>query len=322
MEEDEKMTIRELREKFEQENADKREAGCVVTFEGVDGYDVYNTSVPFFYQGKEYIFGRVEKRDEWACSAVCLFAKKAEDVWERVKDTMMYQLEDPFITELNGEFVLGGTRVDYSGGKLSGFCGVFYKGNDLFHLRYYTTGPKGMKDIRLVQLPDGKLGVFSRPRGEEVRKVYGSEAVIGFTVLNAIEELDADVVERAAVVEGLFGKDEWGGCNQCLLLENGKIGVIGHGCYYEFDGEINQQVYTNIAFVFDPETCGISDVKVIGTRKSYPAGEGKKPNLADCAFTSGIVKRVDGRYDLYSGIGDTAEGRIVIDNPFPAETVG
>ena len=164
------MTIRELREKFEQENADKREEGCVVTFEGVDGYDVYNTSVPFFYQGKEYIFGRVEKRDEWACSAVCLFAKKAEDVWERVKDTMMYQLEDPFITELNGEFVLGGTRVDYSGGKLSGFCGVFYKGNDLFHLRYYTTGPKGMKDIRLVQLPERKTGCIFQTEGRRGQK--------------------------------------------------------------------------------------------------------------------------------------------------------
>lgn len=176
-----------------------------------------------------------------------------------------------------------------------------------------------MKDIRYVQLTDGKVGVFSRPRGEEIRKKYGSEAVIGFTVLNSINELDADVVERATAIEGVFGRDEWGGCNQCLLLENGKIGVIGHGCYNEFDGTINQLVYTNIAFVFDPETFQVSDLKMIGTRKSYPTGEGKKPNLADCAFTSGIVKRDDGRYDLYSGVGDTAEGRVIIENPFPAK---
>lgn len=58
-------------------------------------------------------------------------------------------------------------------------------------------------------------------------------------VLNSINELDADVVEQATAIEGVFGRDEWGGCNQCLLLENGKIGVIGHGCYNEF-GRYNQ----------------------------------------------------------------------------------
>lgn len=313
------MSIRELREKFEQEKAGKQEQGVLLTFEGVEGYDVYNTSVPFLYEGKEYIFGRVERRNEWATSAVCLFSKKAEDVLDRVRDTMMYQLEDPFVVRINNELVLGGTRVDYSRGKLVGFCGVFYKGTNLFNLHYFTTGPQQMKDIRYVQLPDGKVGVFSRPRGEEIRKKYGSEAVIGFTVLNDIEELDADVVEQATAIEGVFGKDEWGGCNQCLVLKNGKIGVIGHGCYNEFDGTINQLVYTNIAFVFDPKTFQVSDLKIIGTRTSYPVGEGKKPNLADCVFTSGIVKRADGRYDLYSGVGDTAEGRVVIDNPFPAE---
>lgn len=312
------MNIRELREKFDQEMAAKGVTGNILKFEGVDGYDVYNTSHPFSYEGKEYMFGRVERRDEWARSVVCLFSKKAEDVWELVKKAMIYQLEDPFITELNGEIVLGGTRVNYSKGMLSGFCGVFYKGKDLFDLHYYTTGPEDMKDIRLVKLADGRLGVFSRPRGEEVKQVYGSEAVIGFTVLNGIEELDDEALAQAPIINGLFDKDEWGGCNQCLLLEDGRIGVIGHRCYYDFDGKVNQQVYVNIAFVFDPETFKVSDMKVIGTRKSYPQAAAKKEDLADCAFTSGIVRRPDGRFDLYSGIGDTAEGRIVIDNPFAA----
>ena len=42
----------------------------------------------------------------------------------------------------------------------------------------------------------------------------------------------------------------------------------------------------------------------------------KVPTLKDCAFTSGIVMRKDGKADLYSGIGDCQEGRIVIDYPF------
>ena len=33
------MSIRELREKFEQERAEKQEQGILLTFEGVEGYD-------------------------------------------------------------------------------------------------------------------------------------------------------------------------------------------------------------------------------------------------------------------------------------------
>ena len=40
------------------------------------------------------------------------------------------------------------------------------------------------------------------------------------------------------------------------------------------------------------------------------------PNLVDCAFTSGIEMEKDGKVNLYSGIGDCEEGRILIENPF------
>ncbi|MCI8287119.1 MAG: DUF1861 family protein [Lachnospiraceae bacterium] len=308
------MDIREMRENFDRQGPVYE--SHLLTFEGVDGYDVYNTSFPFRYEGKRYLFGRVERREEWANSTVRLFSEKGKDIWETVPESMIYQLEDPFVVKLQGDFVLGGTRVDYSGGKLAGFCGVFYAGKDPFHLRYYTTGPKGMKDIRMVELEDGRIGVFSRPRGEHVRQAYGSEAVVGFTIINHISELDDKVPEQARVVEGLFGKDEWGGCNQCFLLEEGKVGVIGHRCYHEKRSGIDRQVYLNIAFVFDPETYQASDIKVIGTRKSYPVQPEKRADLADCVFSSGIRLREDGRIDLYSGVADTAEGRIVIADPF------
>ncbi|MCI8799122.1 DUF1861 family protein [Acetatifactor muris] len=308
------MDIREMRENFDRQGPVYE--SHLLTFEGVDGYDVYNTSVPFRYEGKRYLFGRVERREEWANSTVRLFSEKGKDIWEIVPESMIYQLEDPFVVKLQGDFVLGGTRVDYSRGKLAGFCGVFYTGKDPFNLRYYTTGPKGMKDIRMVELEDGRIGVFSRPRGEHIRQVYGSESVVGFTVINDISELDEKVPERARVVEGLFEKNEWGGCNQCFGLEGGKTGVIGHRCYHEKRSGIDQQVYLNIAFVFDPETYQASDIKVIGTRKSYPAQPEKRADLADCVFSSGIRLREDGRADLYSGVADTAEGRIVIADPF------
>ena len=72
----------------------------------------------------------------------------------------------------------------------------------------------------------------------------------------------------------------------------------------------------NVAFCVDPKTMRCGGMTIIGTRTCYPEGPCKKTFLKDCAFTSGITLREDGRVDLYSGIGDCEEGRITIDDPF------
>ncbi|MFB9276611.1 MTP-1 family protein [Cohnella cellulosilytica] len=310
--------LAELRRQFE---SDKRiYDSAKLRFLGVDGFDVYNASIPFEWQGKRYIYGRVEKRHEWARSWVRLFENSGPDEWTVVQDTMIYQLEDPYVSVIGEELVLGGTHVRNNRGQLDTFYGYFYKGKDLHDLVYFTTGPDRMKDIRLVELPEGKIGVFSRPRGEAVRQKYGSESLIGFTVIDRLDDLSAEVIENAPIIAGLFNRDEWGGCNQAYLLESGKVGVIGHICYKSVDAA-NQETltYMNMSFVLDPLTLQFSDLRIIGTRPCYPDGPAKMPNLTDCAFTSGIELRPDGKVDLYSGIGDTEVGRIAIDYPFENE---
>lgn len=289
--------------------------GGLLSFEGVEGLDVYNPSIPFLYNGKKYIYGRVEKRNEWARSHVRLFENVEGDTWRAVEHSMIYQLEDPFIAFVNHEIILGGTHVQYEMGSVTKFYGYFYRGSDINDLYYFTTGPVYMKDIRLVQLADGKIGVFSRPRGIEVVEKYGSEAVIGFDIINDIKDLGADLVQNAPIIEGVFGTGEWGGCNQAYLLADGNIGVIGHQCYK--DGE--NQIYFNIAFELDIKTRRVSNKKIIATRSCFPDAEPKTEQLIDCAFTSGVVPRKDGKFDLYSGLGDTTAGRIEIDNPFSQE---
>ncbi len=289
-------------------------------FLGVEGFDVYNVSIPFAWKGKTYIYGRVERRSEWARSWVRLFEQTGKDEWTLVPGSMIYQLEDPYISFIHKELVMGGTHVRYRQHQPETYFGYFYKGTELEDLYYFTTGPEYMKDIRLVEMSDGKIGVFSRPRNEEVRKQFGSESMIGFTVINSLDELTSDLVENAPYIPGLFGKDEWGGCNQAYFLESGNIGVIGHICYKSFgeDGQM-KQVYMNFSFVLDVEQHIALDQKIIGTRACYPAGPAKRPELTDCAFTSGIMMREDGKCDLYSGIGDTEAGRIVIDYPFEGQ---
>ncbi len=309
------MKLVQQREIFEREK--KIYESCKVSFVNVDGYDVYNSSIPFFWEGKKYIYGRVEKRHEWARSWVKLFEETDKDRWTLVQNDMIYQLEDPYVSIINGELILGGTHVRKKQGEVDTYYGYFYRGRDIHDLQYYTTGPDYMKDIRLVQMEGGKIGVFSRPRSEEIKVQYGSEAIIGFTMINDLTELNADIISGAKKIDGLFEDDEWGGCNQCYYLGDNKIGVIGHKSYKRMDDEGTELlVYMNISFVYDVVLHKAMDVKIIGTRSCYPAGTAKVPSLIDCVFSSGIVMRDDGKADLYSGVGDTFVGRIVIDYPF------
>ncbi|GGF90412.1 DUF1861 family protein [Paenibacillus aceti] len=309
------MNLIERREHFEMNKSIYESAK--LTFYGVEGYDVYNVSIPFQWKGREYIFGRMERRSEWARSWVRLFEKTGKDQWTLVPDSMIYPLEDPYISLIGDTLVMGGTHVRYQQNSVDTYFGYFYKGTEIDDLHYFTTGPEYMKDIRLVEMDGGRIGVFSRPRSEEIRRTFGSESMIGFTVINSLDELTMEVVENAPYIYGLFEQNEWGGCNQAYYLDSGNIGVIGHICYKttEEDGGM-KQVYMNFSFVLDVAHHVAMDQKIIGTRTCYPDGAAKKPELTDCAFSSGIVMREDGKCDLYSGIGDTEAGRIVIDYPF------
>lgn len=147
-------------------------------------------------------------------------------------------------------------------------------------------------------------------------KKYGSEAVIGFGIIDSLDQLTEERIENARVIDGLFDQNEWGGCNQCYALRDGRIGVIGHQSYFDKRDGVNLSVYLNIVFIFDPDTFKATDPQVIAVRSSYPKTPAKTPELVDCAFTSGIIKRPDGLVSLYSGLSDCAEGYVVIPNPF------
>jgi hypothetical protein len=293
-----------------------------LNFLGVDGYDVYNCSLLIRENNKNYIFGRVEKRDEWANSWTALFEQVEADTFRLVADSKTYPLEDPFITKIHGEYVLGGTHVLKMKGKVNTFYGYFYRGKDLKNLTYFTTGPKRMKDIRLVEKPNGKIGVFSRPRGSEIAEIYGSEAVIGYTEIENLNELSDEVIKNAELISNVFHEGEWGGCNQVYCLDNGQLGVIGHVAEKtQGKDEITYSTYMNAAFIFDSQEHCAHHFNIIGTRDCYPKGPAKLPYLSDCVFTSGIVPREDGKFDLYSGMGDCEEGRITIDNPFAGSRI-
>lgn len=296
-----------LKESFEKEKQIYENA--LITFKGLDGFDVYNCSVPFNYQGKRYIFGRCEKRSEWVHSNTILFEETGKDEFTRATGAMTFNLEDPFVVKIHGELVFGGIHVTKNGGKVSDYRCEFYRGNP-FDLKYITSGPSKMKDIRLVELANGRIGIFSHFRTE-------GSCLTGFTTIEKIEDLTVEAINSAKLINHRPFGDAWGGPNQVYLLSSGMLGCISHhGYLLSQENDVQLRIYTCTSYVFNPETYDAFNFKIIATKSSFPPLPPKLPRLVDCAFVSGIVMRSDGKCDLYSGIGDTGEGRVVIDYPF------
>ncbi len=63
--------MRTIWEMLEEHRKERGAAAAVrPVFQGVEGYDVYNPTAPFSYQGKTMICARVEKRDSEVSQAV------------------------------------------------------------------------------------------------------------------------------------------------------------------------------------------------------------------------------------------------------------
>lgn len=300
------------------EFCDTKEIGNAVThiFEGVDECDVYNPSTPFELDGNTYIAGRVEPRNSEKSKV--MFFKKEKGKWILCPGTMSFDLQDPFTAWIDGELILGGVRVDWDEetGQARSWCTDFFRGTDLNNLTYFASGPQHMKDIRIVQLQDKRIGIFTRPQGYEMLRKYGCIAKIGFMIVDTLGEVTPDNIERAPLLDGHFLPDEWGGCNQVHLLKDGTLGVIGHKSYGEGDDDNKILHYYGMSFVMDPYTRKMSAPKIIISRECFPDGPAKASRLKDVTFTSGIIREDNGMAVIYTGLSDAQVGSATIKDPF------
>lgn len=299
-------TISELLDSYKSNN--NKIFGEKLIFKGIEGKDVYNITAPFEDDGDLVIAGRVENRN---CeqSKVKFFINR-DGVWRPRANTVEFDLQDPFVTLIDGELIFGGVEI-YPHPVIKGMLGyktVFYRGQNINSLKKFTEGPEMMKDIRLVKLINGEIGVFTRPQGEAGR---GGE--IGFTKIKSLEELNSDVISMTPLLEGQFANGEWGGSNQIHILKNGLLGVLGHiAC---FDNEGNRHYYS-MAFTFNANTKEASEIKIIAVRSDLPIGEAKRPDLKDVIFSGGLVRLKNGKAELYLGASDAEAYKVIIDDPF------
>ncbi len=275
---------------------------------------IYNSTKPFNRHGKKYLIGRVEPRKTE--DSKVMFFEKTKDHWETVSGAPIFHLQDPFIIEdVQGWTVIGGVKVKFLKNGEVKFRTVFYRykgcvrelvldGGEI--ALPFAVGPEQMKDIRLLELANGNVGVFTRPSGGE----FGG-GKIGFIEIKSLDELEK-AISKAKIIEGQFSDGEWGGANELHLLANGKIGVLGHIAHFE--GE--KRHYYAMSFIFDPENWITSPIRILTTADQFPAVESKNSSLGKIIFSGGLVRKEDGTASLYTGVGDMRVGKITIPDPF------
>lgn len=284
-----------------------------LVFRGITGRDIYNITAPLTDMGEQYILGRVEPRDS-EHSQVIAFRQRGSE-WVAAPDIPALTLQDPFWCRIRGELIVGGVEIfphPTEPGHL-GWRTKFYRGKDLKNLEHFATGPDGMKDIRLAELPSGSIAVFTRPQGNP-----GGRGTIGYLEINSLEELSPATINKATLLEQ-FIPEEWGGANEVHVLTDGSLGVLGHIACFDQAGARH---YYAMAFTFDPLTKKAGPMGIIATRSDFPSGESKRPDLQDVIFSGGLLRLEDGTAWLYAGLSDAEAARVLIADPFSVKSRG
>jgi len=300
-------SCRDLLEEFRKQRVDS--FGEKLIFTGVGTRDVYNITAPFMDEGEWVIAGRVEERSS-EYSHVLFFVNR-DGQWVPREGAPVFALQDPFVSFIRGELVFGGVEIYFDGSDphyVTSWRTVFYRGPSIAGLKAFAKGPLTMKDIRLVELANGRIGVFTRPM-----MVDGARALIGYTEIGDLSELTEETIESAELLRHQFLPEEWGGVNEAHLLSNGLIGVLGHIAWME---ENNIRHYYPMVFAFDPRTRQSTPLKLLAERIMFPEGPAKRPDLVDVLFSGGLIRLGNGMAYLYAGVSDAEAHRILIPDPF------
>lgn len=276
------------------------------------GKDLYNITAPFEIDidGDTFILGREESADSEQDSKV-VWIKKENGTWTVDRDMPSIVGQDPSFALINGELVIGVVKPIWDGNIATDWRTYFYKGKSLEKLKEairkedsFAIGPRKMKDIRLVSRPDGKIGVFTRP--DETKR-------IGYIELNSFEDLKEENLLKAEIIEVMFLDGEWGGVNEVHILDDGRLGILGHVASKTEDGHKH---YRAITFIFDPKTKKVSEQHEIATSSDFPKGDAKREDLEDVIFSGGLKLHKNGKATLYVGLRDKEAASIEINAPF------
>lgn len=266
-----------------------------IRFSGVSGYDVYNPTAPFADNGRWLIAARVEPRNSER-SQVRFFHWLGGEEARLLAELPVFDLQDPFVCRIADRTVLGGVEVEFSpDDSVLRWRTRFLVGPSVADLQPLSQGPWGMKDIRLVELADQRILVFTRPQGQP-----GGRGTIGWMIIDSLAELNPQNIVRATLLEQV-DENDWCGVNEAHLLADGRIGVLAHVA--RFDAQQNRHYYA-ASFVFDPGSGRCSPIKIITCRDDFLPGASKRDDLHDVVFPGGLYGMPGAEVRLFCGTSD------------------
>jgi hypothetical protein len=280
------------------------------------GYDAYNPSGIFEYDGRQILAARVERHDDELHSQTRFYSRDSEtEIWRHDSSLPILPLQDPFVIRLEDTWLVGGVKVhpkQSNTAEIDYWETQIYGGDSLEELRHVFTGPKNMKDIRLVPI-EGGLGVFTRPQGEK-----GGRGRIGFTAIKGLSELTPQLLYDAPLLSGVIAHEhqEWGGVNEAYPLPDGRIGVLAHLARFVTENGLERD-YRAITFIYDHNKDMVTDQQIIACRDCFPPSiKPKRPDLQKVVFPGGMTLDSP-TVTVNAGIGDSSAWQKTITNhPF------
>jgi hypothetical protein len=279
--------------------------GVLVTLVGLTNRDGYNPSNPVPDGAHPFTYVRVEPPQDEFDSWSVPFRQLAFDRWELDERLPRLRLQDPFVAVVDGTLVVGGVRiVDPTPGRVL-WETVFLRGASLDTLSEFACGPILMKDIRLIEVESGIIGVFTRPLGGKAGR-----GQIGYAEVSSLDELTTAVMAGADLLDTQPIPEHWWGANAVYRLDGDNLGVLGHIAKFE---RFTRHYYP-IAFVFDRRDRRIvREPEIIADRSCFPPHRAKRVDLEDVIFPAWIDRQ---RGALCGGLSDAAIGVVAIEDPF------
>ena len=183
---------------------------------------------------------------------------------------------------------------------------MFFQGKSFDRLTKIIEAPLKMKDVRIAK--GSEYYVMSRPQGG-----IAAWGKIGFDKASSLEQINTSFIEKAPLIDDLFGQNRWGGANQIHVLKNGWLGVLGHVARMS-EGDVRH--YYGMTFAINPTTRKRTAMKIICERSDFAPGATKRPDLVDVVFVGGLVRLNHGKAMLYTGLSDAEAHYALIDDPF------
>ena len=291
------------------------ERGRFIEFEGVRG-TVFNITAPFEYNGGTLIAGRIQaSKDKSLASTIGIFRQTDDLSYTLINRLPTIGLEDPSIAHIKGDLIFSCVKTYIKANGDIGYRTLFYKNPDFDNFDpehdAFAIGQDEMKDTRLVELQDGRIGVFPRPQKlvfTSPQRTIDIRGRIGFTILDSLEELAQAKLTETPLIDIPFKPNECGGVNAAYLLKDGRIGVLGHIASVDNKGKH----YGAMVFPFDPNSGVASPIEIIASREDFPEDptDGLHDKNYDVVFSGGLRFNDDRTTDFFGGVSDKLPGEI------------